>query len=320
MKRTTTGYESGAGDKAIAADLDGDGVPDVISSGNFTHASGVWWHGNDGKGNFETHRRLAYYGAIASRTTMRAGDIDGDGDLDVVAAAQVNRRIDWYENRHGAAPFVVDGISDQVANVDVPYDYTIAATAFDDLDDGNALEYSATLADGSDLPTWLSFNTDTFSGTPPAGDSGELEIAVTAEDSTGASVTNTFTLHVIDASGAPSTQVTHTGDSGAGSLRQVIADADDGATITFAPELAGSTIIFASGTDEEGSPAILIDKSLTLDGDLDRDGTPDITISGNQTYALFNIDDGDASSYLDVVLKGLVLTDARVADKCQWSP
>ena len=311
-----TDFSVGHGEKAVAADLDGDGDPDVLSSGPGPHPCGGRWHRNDGTGNFDTNRLVVYYGTIGSRTIVRAGDIDGDGDLDVVTTSRLNRRIDWYENRYGAAPFVVDGVPDQTANVGVPYTHTIPDDAFDDLDDGGSLVYTATLAGGSPLPGWLTFDpgTDTFSGTPAAGDVGSLAIEVTAEDTDSLTGSDTFSLAVIDASGAPATQVTHTGDSGDGSLRQVVADAAAGDTITFAPELSGNTITFASGIMGEGSPAIKIDKSLTIDGDLDDDGRPDITLSGNQEYALFLIDDDDGAC-ADVILDGLVLTDGKVADK-----
>jgi hypothetical protein len=66
-------------------------------------------------------------------------------------------------------------------------------------DPGNlALTYSATLANGQALPTWLSFNaaTDTFTGTTPTT-AQSLSITVRATDSAGQSVTDTFSATVI---------------------------------------------------------------------------------------------------------------------------
>lgn len=54
--------------------------------------------------------------------------------------------------------------------------------------------------------------------------------------------------------------VTNTLDGGAGSLRQAIADAAPGETITFAPGLSGQTIRLIS------AQALLINKSMTIDG------------------------------------------------------
>ncbi len=60
-----------------------------------------------------------------------------------------------------------------------------------------ALTLSATLQNGSALPSWLSFNatTDKFSGTAPQS-AQSLAIALTATDSSGLSVTDDFTLTV----------------------------------------------------------------------------------------------------------------------------
>ena len=63
--------------------------------------------------------------------------------------------------------------------------------------------------------------------------------------------------------------VTNTNDIGVGSLRQAIFDAPSGSTITFAPSLAGQTILLASD--------LIINKDLTIDGS---GLSPQIIISG----------------------------------------
>ncbi|MBI0432194.1 putative Ig domain-containing protein, partial [Pectobacterium parmentieri] len=70
--------------------------------------------------------------------------------------------------------------------------------------DGDTLTLSATLADGSPLPSWITFNpaTGTFSGTPGNGDVGNLTIKVTANDGD-ASVSTTFSLTVTNVNDAP---------------------------------------------------------------------------------------------------------------------
>jgi Ca2+-binding RTX toxin-like protein/subtilisin-like proprotein convertase family protein len=78
--------------------------------------------------------------------------------------------------------------------------YSIPANAFSDVDArfGDTLAYSASLADGNDLPGWLSFDasTQTFSGTPGAGDIGNLSVQVVATDNGDLSVRSTFTVAV----------------------------------------------------------------------------------------------------------------------------
>jgi hypothetical protein len=71
---------------------------------------------------------------------------------------------------------------------------TLAANTFTD-PQGETLTYTATLASGAALPSWLNFNasTLTFTGTVPALTSG-LSIKVTATDSSGLSNSETFTV------------------------------------------------------------------------------------------------------------------------------
>ena len=96
------------------------------------------------------------------------------------------------------APTVAAPIVDHTAAEDSAFVLTIPTTTFADADviHGDVLMYSATLATGNPLPTWLSFNssTRTFSGTPGAGDTGTLQIAVTATDSGTLSATDQFAL------------------------------------------------------------------------------------------------------------------------------
>ncbi|MBF0445693.1 MAG: DUF4347 domain-containing protein, partial [Magnetococcales bacterium] len=76
--------------------------------------------------------------------------------------------------------------------------------------------------------------------------------------------------------------VTDTGDSGAGTLRQAVADAVDGDTITFDATLNGGTIDLTSGQ-------IQFTKDLTIDGDLDDDEVADITIDANDNSRHFYV-------------------------------
>ena len=83
-------------------------------------------------------------------------------------------------NNH--APVLTAAIPDQAAAQGGDFSYTVPANTFTDPDVGYALMYSATLSDGSALPSWLSFDalTQTFSGTPDV--LGTLNVRVTARD------------------------------------------------------------------------------------------------------------------------------------------
>ncbi len=66
--------------------------------------------------------------------------------------------------------------------------------------DGDVLTYTATLADGSALPSWLVFDaaTQTFSGTPSYDDAGVLAVKVMVDnDPEGLSAEQVFNLDVI---------------------------------------------------------------------------------------------------------------------------
>ena len=99
-----------------------------------------------------------------------------------------------------AAPTVATVIPDQTATAGTAFSYAFAATTFSDAD-GDTLTYTATQADGTALPSWLSFTagTRTFSGTPQAADVGTVSVKVTASDGS-ASVSDTFDI-VVSAAG-----------------------------------------------------------------------------------------------------------------------
>jgi hypothetical protein len=97
------------------------------------------------------------------------------------------------------APEVKTDIADTSVNENQAFSYQLPADAFIDLDN-DALSYTATLSDGSALPSWLSFDaaTQTFSGTPSFDDANVLTVKVTATDPAGLFAEQVFSLDVID--------------------------------------------------------------------------------------------------------------------------
>ena len=89
--------------------------------------------------------------------------------------------------------------------------------------------------------------------------------------------------------------VTNTNDSGAGSLRDVIACAPSGSVITLAPALSGLDIILTSGE-------IVIDKDLTLIGL----GLSNSYVSGSFSSRVFHIQAGSTFSISDMSFKNTV--------------
>lgn len=119
------------------ADLDRDGDLDILSA-TFDGSGTIDWYENDGSQGFTPHVITL---DASEATCVIAVDIDGDGDLDVVASSLGNDTIKWYQN-DGHQQFVAHTISDSASKVSNLF----AA----DLDgDGDADLISATKGDNS---------------------------------------------------------------------------------------------------------------------------------------------------------------------------
>ena len=94
-------------------------------------------------------------------------------------------------------------ISDQTVDEDQVFSLDVSAI-FSDADAGDVLTLSS-----STLPGWLTFDagTSTFSGTPENADVGSTFITVTATDSQGSAVSETFSLDVANTNDAPTLSV-----------------------------------------------------------------------------------------------------------------
>ncbi len=79
------------------------------------------------------------------------------------------------------APTVTENISDYRIAADAAVDILLPQNAFVDVD-GDPLQLSATMSDGTRLPAWLRLTDGGFVGTPPSVFSGTLAVTVTASD------------------------------------------------------------------------------------------------------------------------------------------
>ncbi len=95
------------------------------------------------------------------------------------------------------APTVANAIPDQTATADAAFRYQFPANTFNDVDTSDTLIYTATQADGTNLPTWLGFDaaTRTFAGTPAATDV-TVAVKVTATDTNNGTVSDDFNIVV----------------------------------------------------------------------------------------------------------------------------
>ena len=78
-----------------AGDLDGDGAPDALSASAGDDKI-AWYRNVDGAGTFGAQQVISTL-ADGPRSPV-AADLDGDGDRDVVAAAEAGNRVVWFEN------------------------------------------------------------------------------------------------------------------------------------------------------------------------------------------------------------------------------
>ncbi len=94
--------------------------------------------------------------------------------------------------------------------------------------------------------------------------------------------------------------VTNTNDSGAGSLRQAIANAASGDTIVFDSGLTGGTITLTSSQ-------LTINKRLTISGL----GAGNLTISGNHKYRVFSVGTSALVTISGLTIAGGYVSNAR---------
>ena len=87
-----------------AADLDGDGDPDVLSAWGPVEDNWkiAWFENSDGAGSFGKQQVIST--SASEPTSVSAVDLDDDGDLDVLATGYVST-VSWYENTDGQGAF-----------------------------------------------------------------------------------------------------------------------------------------------------------------------------------------------------------------------
>ena len=101
------------------ADLDGDGDMDVLSASSADDKI-AWYENRDGRGDFGPQQVITT--AANSAQIVRAFDLDGDGDRDVLSASSIDDKIAWYENTDARGTFgpqqVITTSADRARSVD----------------------------------------------------------------------------------------------------------------------------------------------------------------------------------------------------------
>jgi VCBS repeat-containing protein len=96
------------------------------------------------------------------------------------------------------APILVTPVADQSVQAGQAFTLSLPAGTFTDIDRNDSLTYTATLADGTPLPSWLTFDpaTQSFGGTREATSVESYQIRVIATDRFGASASDDFGLTI----------------------------------------------------------------------------------------------------------------------------
>ena len=164
--------------------------------------------GYTGLGNGLNGTLQVTYSATSNRTYLKDLTVDANGNRfevslagNLVNSLTASHFVFANQTPSGnVAPVVAIPLLDQNATESAPFSYTLTNDSFTDANQ-DVLTYTATLADGSALPAWLSFNATnlTFTGTPVSTASGNYNVLVKASDPSGASVSDSFALAVADA-------------------------------------------------------------------------------------------------------------------------
>ncbi|HJR31671.1 MAG TPA: cadherin-like domain-containing protein, partial [Pseudomonas sp.] len=185
-----------------------------------------------------------------------------------------------------ASPFVSVPLTDQAALEDAGFSFVVPTGTFNDPDAGDTLSYSALMATGAALPTWLSFDaaTRTFSGTPAQADVGAIDLRVTATDAAGLSANDVFTLTVSNINDAPTGSPMTALAAGSEDTPYIFAT---GALLTGFSDEDGDTLSVANLGANHGTLADNGDGSWTF--------TPDANYNGAVTLN-YQVIDGHGGS------------------------
>ncbi len=288
-----------------AADMDGDGDLDLLSYEGRTGKI-AWWDNIDGKGNFGPRRMVPTTAPRQSvwRNLLSATDLDGDGDVDVLAAFPGENTIAWYENSNGTGVLWVEHIITKAG----PETITMVTTA--DLDgDGNM----DVIAKSGDKIIWYE-NTGAASFDEPqsmtgTGDVNEVKFISTADlDGDG-------DLDLLSASWLDHKVAWYENTDGMGTFGPQLlvtptllrasyinaADLDGDGDLDVLAHGQGKTVWFenADGAGHFG-PQQVIDTSeefvdAIIAGDLDRDGDLDLLIAGQDQTTWYKNTDGEGT-------------------------
>ena len=313
---------------AVTADVDGDGDPDVLSA-SLDDDKLAWYENTDGLGTFSQQKIIS--DTFAEPNEIIAADIDGDGDLDVIAGQYTdygtNDRVSWFAN-DGQGNF---GDEQQITNLTVGVESLQAI----DLDGDTDLDLvSASFLD--DKVAWYE-NLDgkgRFGGQRLITDEGSSATSAIAGDldadgdldlALSSFFDNTISWVQNNGNGRFSERIilSQFGPEGIEEVRAADIDGD-GDLDALSASVGDSTFAWYENLDGEGNfgPQQAIDSSASVAAnfevaDLDDDGDLDVigTSLADSTIGWYENVDGKGSFSARSVIENRYLSEVvRVAD------
>lgn len=254
------------------ADLNGDGLVDLMQCSGMDLAG---WYPNTGTGTFAPRERFCQ--TMAGAVDLSAGDIDLDGDMDLVTASTYGDWICWYPN-NGDGTFAGQRVVTQHANA-------VSASRLADLDADGLLDIVSNKADRAIL--WnvaggSSWTPDTLPGL------GVSRAEVDLDGDGDLDLVGTDRWFENDGSGSfsPHTEPLMVG----GEVRAADMNGDGVMDLVILTASGFSTLISdgAGGFSAISTPALAFAKFAL--GDLDSDGDTDaaVIVSGIQIHGFYN--------------------------------
>ncbi|WP_287925413.1 Ig-like domain-containing protein [Diaphorobacter sp.] len=193
------------------------------------------------------------------------------------------------------APVLTNALADRSVTLGSILNFAFAGNTFTDVD-SPSLTYTAKLANGAALPSWLSFNpvTRTFSGTPGAADLGTLTVQVTASDGA---------LSVADAFDLVISERPNTSPTAANATVSTKEDTPLTGTLPGATDAEGDPVTYAKASDPaKGTVSVGASGTFTY--------TPAANANGSDSFTYSVTDDRGASSTYAVSLTITPVNDA----------
>ncbi len=129
---------------AQCEDIDGDGISDIVACAR-TGDTVAWWDNVGGSGTNWVMHVIA--GAFDDPRCITTGDMDGDGDMDVLATAFLADDVAWWSNDGGSGAYWT------LHTIDPAFDYAHGVSAGDFDNDGDN-DVIATSLYPSDVAWW----------------------------------------------------------------------------------------------------------------------------------------------------------------------